>query len=55
LQHRGLGVERQVPISIWLRGIKFDEAFRADIIVEGKVAVELKSVEQVNPAHKSSF
>ena len=55
LQHRGLGVERQVPISIELRGIKFDEAFRADIIVEGKVAVELKSVEQVNPAHKKQL
>ena len=55
LQHRGLGVERQVRISIELRGIKFDEAFRADIIVEGKVVVELKSVEPVTPAHKSSF
>ena len=55
LQHRGLGVERQVPISIELRGIKFDEAFRADIIVEGKVVVELKSVEQVTPAHKKQL
>ena len=55
LQHRGLGVERQVRISIELRGIKFDEAFRADIIVEGKVVVELKSVEQVTPAHKKQL
>jgi GxxExxY protein len=55
LQHRGLRVERQVPISIELRGIKFDEAFRADIIVEGMVVVELKSVEQVTPAHKKQL
>jgi GxxExxY protein len=46
LRQRGLRVERQVPISIEHRGIKFDEAFRADIVVEGKVVLELKSVEQ---------
>ena len=55
LQQRGLGVERQVPISIEFRGIKFNEAFRADIVVEGKVVVELKSVEQVTPAHKKQL
>lgn len=52
LRQRGLRVERQVPISIEFRGIKFDEAFRADIVVEGKVVLELKSVEQVTRAHK---
>ncbi len=55
LQQRGLEVERQVPISIELRGIKFDEAFRADIVVEGKVILELKSIEQVTPAHKKQL
>ena len=55
LQQRGLRVERQVPISIECRGIKFDEAFRADIVVEGKVVLELKSVEQVTKAHKKQI
>ena len=55
LRQRGLEVERQVPISIEVRGIKFDEAFRADIVVEGKVVVELKSVEQVTPTHKKQL
>ncbi len=55
LRQRGLGVERQVPISIEFRGIKFDEAFRADIVVEGKVVVELKSVEQVTRTHKKQL
>ncbi len=55
LQQRGLEVERQVPISIELRGIKFDEAFRADMVVDGKVVVELKSVEQVTPTHKKQL
>ena len=55
LRQRGLEVERQVPISIEVRGIKFAEAFRPDILVEGKVVVELKSVEQVTPAHKKQL
>jgi GxxExxY protein len=52
LRERGLTVERQVPIAIEYKGIKFDEGFRADIIVEGKVILELKSIEKVTPAHK---
>ena len=55
LGRRGLRVERQVPISIELRGIKFEEAFRADIVVEGKVVLEIKSVEQVTHAHKKQL
>ncbi|RME74195.1 MAG: GxxExxY protein [Chloroflexi bacterium] len=52
LKQRGLKVERQVPISIEFDGIRFDEGFRADIIVENKVIIELKSVEKVSKAHK---
>jgi len=52
LRQRGLSVERQVPISIEYEGQRFDEGFRADLIVEAKVIVELKSVEKVHPAHK---
>jgi GxxExxY protein len=55
LRQRGLCVEQQVPISIELRGIKFAEAFRADIVVEGKVILELKSVEQISKAHKKQL
>ena len=51
LRRRGLVVERQVPIPIRFEGIVFEEGFRADLIVEGKVIVELKSVEQVIPVH----
>jgi GxxExxY protein len=52
LQQRGLRVNRQVPIPIRYKVIAFDEGFRADLIVEEKVIVELKSVEQVSEAHK---
>ena len=55
LEKQGLHVKRQVPVAIEYRGIKFDEAFRADIIIEKKVILELKSVEAVNNAHKKQL
>jgi len=48
----GLKVEHQVPVPITKKGIRFDEGFRGDLIVESKVILELKSVEQIIPAHK---
>lgn len=55
LLQRGLDAQRQVPVSIVCRGKRFDEGFRADIIVEGKVILELKSVERINNAHKKQL
>jgi GxxExxY protein len=52
LQEAGLKVERQLPIPIQFLGVRFDEGFRADIVVEDKVILELKSVESVSKAHK---
>ena len=52
LGDRGLKVERQIPVPIRYKNIKFDEGFRADIVIEGKVILELKSVEKVTAAHK---
>ena len=44
---RGLRVDRQVVVSIRARDQVFDEGFRADLIVEGLVIVEIKSVERL--------
>jgi GxxExxY protein len=52
LQKHGLQAKRQVPIPIEHHGIKFEEGFRADILVDNKVIIELKSVESINKAHK---
>ncbi|ADE54219.1 GxxExxY protein [Coraliomargarita akajimensis] len=52
LLKRGLRVQRQVPISIQYDGDQYDEGFRVDLIVEGKLIVELKSVEVLMPVHK---
>ncbi|HTI69720.1 MAG TPA: GxxExxY protein [Candidatus Limnocylindria bacterium] len=50
-EERGLEVKRQVPVSIRLLGLKFDEGFRADLIVNELLLVELKSVEHLAPVH----
>ena len=52
IHETGLYVERQVQIPIEFHGIRFDEGFRADMIVERKVILELKSVENISKAHK---
>jgi GxxExxY protein len=52
LRERGLKVERQIPVPIRYKEIKFNEGFRADIVVEGKVILELKSAEKVTAANK---
>ena len=51
LEKEGLQVRRQVPVPIELMGMRFDEGFRADIIVEGTLLLELKSVENIAPVH----
>jgi GxxExxY protein len=51
LERRGLQVRRQVPIPVIWDDLQFDEGFRADLIVEDKVIVELKSVERTAPVH----
>ena len=51
LQARGLRVERQVPVCITYGGLRLEEGFRADLIVEGKVILELKSTEQLSKVH----
>jgi len=51
LTTRGLDVKRQVPVPICLMGLSFDEGFRADIIVENQLLIELKSVENLQPVH----
>ena len=55
LRDRGLQVERQVPIDIEYHGIEFVEGFRADIVIENRVILELKCVEQLNNAHKKQL
>jgi GxxExxY protein len=52
LEQRWVNVQRQVPIAIQYAGIKFEEGFRADLVVDKKVIIELKTVEKVSGVHK---
>ena len=51
LRSRGLHVQRQVSIPVRYENIEFDQGFRADLIIEQKVIVEIKSVEIAKRVH----
>lgn len=55
LEQRGLKVERQKPVPIEFDGLRFDEGFRIDLLVDDRVVVELKSVEQLAPVHSKQL
>jgi GxxExxY protein len=55
LGQRGLRTERQQPIPVVYENIRIDAGFRADLIVEDKVIVEIKSVETLAPVHKKQL
>lgn len=51
LKRIGLNVERQKAIPVTWKDIKLEMGFRADLIVENKVIIEIKSVEEIHPVH----
>lgn len=51
LRRRGLSVESQVPVPAWVDSCKIEIAFRADLLVENSLLVELKSIEALLPVH----
>ena len=55
LSQRGPLVDRQVQLPIVCKTVKVDTAFKLDLLVERKVIVELKAVEQVYPLHKTQL
>lgn len=55
LRKRGLSVQPKHPVPIIWDNIEFDKAFEADLIVNEKVIVELKSVEVIHPVHKKQL
>ena len=51
IRNAGLNVTRQQGIPVNYEGIKIDIGFRADLIVENKIIIEIKSVEAIAPVH----
>jgi GxxExxY protein len=55
LKKRGLNVVRQTLLPVVYESVTLDEGYRADLIVGGKVIIELKSVEEIAPVHKKQL
>jgi GxxExxY protein len=51
LSQMGYLVLRQQPVDIEFEGLRFESAFRIDLLVEGRLLIEIKSVERLNAAH----
>jgi iron complex transport system substrate-binding protein len=51
LTEMGYAVSRQRPIDIEFEGLYFQAAFRVDLLVDERLLVEIKSVDQLHPAH----
>ncbi|HEX8223051.1 MAG TPA: GxxExxY protein [Allosphingosinicella sp.] len=51
LARSGYRVERQRPVDIEFDGLRFEAAFRIDLLIEGRLLVEVKSVDRLHPAH----
>ncbi len=55
LSHRGLLVAMEAPVPVIFGGLRFEKGFVADLIVNDKVIVEVKSVERLHPVHKKQL
>ena len=55
LQHEGLNVRREVPLPMVYEDMKFDKGYRADVVVDNAVLLELKSVESLQPVHTAQI
>ena len=49
----GISFARQIPVPVTYKGVKIDCAYRADLIVEGVLLLELKSVDHLAPIHQA--
>ncbi|HLG15529.1 MAG TPA: GxxExxY protein [Blastocatellia bacterium] len=54
LAEAGLRVERQVPVPVWFRGRQVGD-FKADLLIEGLVIIELKAVRAFDPSHEAQL
>jgi GxxExxY protein len=55
LEQLDLKVERQKALPLVYKDIRLDQGYRLDLLVEGKVIVELKVVEQITPVHEAQI
>ena len=52
---RGFQVERQKPVSLTYKGVELGDAFRLDLLVDGRLVVEVKAVDDLLPVHEAQL
>ena len=55
LREAGVRYERQTAVEVVYRGTRFPEAFRIDILIEGRIVIEVKAVDQIHPIHEAQL
>jgi GxxExxY protein len=55
IAERGASVRRQVPLALEYKGLRLDGVYRLDLLVEGSVLVEVKTVDRVIPVHEAQL
>lgn len=55
LEHRRLTVNRQVLVPLVYKGARLEESYRIDLLVEGKLVVEVMAVERILPVHDAQI
>jgi GxxExxY protein len=55
LSLRGIPFQRQVPIPVEYKGVKLDCGYRADIVIEGTILLEIKAIDSLLPIHDAQL
>ena len=55
LSQARLAFERQVPLPVMYKGVNLDCGYRLDLIVEGKIILEIKAVDKIIPIHEAQL
>lgn len=55
LEIRGISFERQKPLPLTYKGRQISSKYRMDLVVAGKVVIELKCVETIAPVHEAQL
>jgi GxxExxY protein len=55
MEDRGIRFENQVPLPVLFKGRRIEAGFRMDLVVEGRVIVELKAIEKLLPIHEAQL
>jgi len=55
LQRRGLSVQCEMPFPVYYAGLAVDTGYRVDMVIEGEIIVENKSVQAIAPVHRAQL